>query len=246
MKRPILWWTAVLAVLLPLTSCGAPVSASPLGRTGNGDVVTRELRVSGFDALGFGGSGILRIHRAPAHRVLVTLDSNLQEGFQAVLRGSTLDLGFSPDFQINRCSKLEIDVYLPALSGVSLSGSAEAALLDVFRGTSLQVSMSGSGRLIGEARMNRIRVSLSGSGDVELGGEADRLEVNISGAGVIKASTLKVRTAQASLTGLGFLELRVRDDLDVRLSGAGRVRYYGDPRVKSSVTGAGMVERAGS
>lgn len=245
MKRPFLWWTAALAVLLPLASCGARVSASPLGLAGNGDVVARELRVSGFDSVAFGGSGILRFHRAPAHRVVVTLDSNLQESFQAELRGSTLELGFKPGFQIHRYSKLEIDVYLPDLKGIILSGSAEAALLDSFRGSSFQATLSGSGRLIGEVRMDRIRVTMSGSGNVELGGEADRLDVEISGAGVIKAARLEVRSAQASLTGLGFLDIRVRDELDVRLSGAGRVRYFGDPKLKTSVTGAGTVERAG-
>lgn len=246
MKRPILWWTAVLAVLLPLTSCGARVSASPLGMTGNGDVVVRELRVSGFDAVSFGGSGVLRFHRAPSHRVVVTLDSNLQESFRAERRGSTLELGFQPGTLVHRYTKLEIDVYLPELTGLALSGSAEAALLDVFRGGALRVNISGSGRLIGEVRMERIRLTLSGSGSVELGGEADRLESEISGAGVIKASRLEVRSARASLTGLGFLDVRVRDDLDISLSGAGRVRYYGDPKLKTSVTGAGTVERAGA
>ncbi len=246
MKRPILWWTAALAVLLPLASCGSRVSASPLGLAGNGDVVARELRVSGFDAVDFGGSGILRFHRAPAHRVVVTLDSNLQESFRAELRGSTLELGFKPGFQINRYSKLEIDIYLPELKGITLSGSAEAALLDSFRGSTFQAVLSGSGRLIGELRMDRIRVTMSGSGNVELGGEADRLEVEISGAGTAKAARLEVRSARAVLTGLGFLDLRVRDELDIQVSGAGRVRYYGDPKLKSAVTGSGTVERAGA
>lgn len=246
MKRPVLCAAAVLAVLLPLASCGTRVSASPLGLAGNGDVVARELRVSGFDAVAFGGAGILRFHRAPAHRVVVTLDSNLQESFQAELRGSTLELGFKPGFQINRYSKLEIDLYLPDLKGITLSGSAEAALLDSFRGSTFQATLSGSGRLIGEVRMDKIRVTMSGSGNVELGGEADRLEADISGAGVLKASRLEVRSARAVLTGLGFLDLRVRDELDIRLSGAGRVRYYGDPKLKTSVTGAGTVERAGA
>lgn len=245
MKRPLLWWTAALAVLLPLASCGTRVSASPLGLSGNGDVVTRELQVSGYDSVAFGGSGILRFHRAPAHRVIVTLDSNLQESFRAERRGSTLELGFQPGTLVHRYTKLEIDVYLPDLKGITLSGSAEAALLDSFRGSSFQATLSGSGRLIGEVRMERIRLTLSGSGSVELGGEADRLDSEISGAGVIKASRLEVRSARASLTGLGFLDIRVRDELDIRLSGAGRVQYFGDPKLKTSVTGAGTVEQAG-
>lgn len=246
MKRPILWWTACLAVLLPLSSCGARVSASPLVLAGNGEVVVRELRVSGFDSVSFGGSGILRFHRDIAPKVLVTLDSNLQDSFEALQRGSTLELGFKREVRVNRYTKLEIDVYLPDLRSLSLSGSAEAALLDTFRGKSLEISMSGSGRLIGEVTMSSIRVALSGSGNVELGGEADRLEADISGAGVIKAPKLSVRSARANLTGLGFVDIRVRDELDIRLSGAGRIRYYGDPKVKSDISGAGTVERAGA
>jgi hypothetical protein len=246
MKCPILWWTAVLAVLLPLASCGARASASPLGLAGNGDVVTRELRVSDFDSLGFGGSGILRIHRASSHRVLVTLDSNLQESFRAELRGSTLELGFKPGFQINRYSKLEIDVYLPELKGITLSGSAEAALLDSFRGDAFQAAISGSGRLIGEIRYSKVKINLSGSGTVELGGEADRLEAALSGSGRVLARQLKTREASAHVSGSGLLELRVRDFLEARNSGAGRIRYFGDPRVDSRVSGSGSVERAGA
>ncbi len=244
MNRPSLPLLAALAALIPLASCGA---STPFpGLVGNGNVVTREIRASGFDSVGFGGSGILRIHRASAHRVVVLLDSNLQEGFQAVTRGSVLELGFKPGFQINRFTKLEIDVYLPDLTGVSLSGSAEAVLMDSFRGDAFRVSISGSGSLMGEIRYGKVGVHVSGSGTVELGGEANRLEASVSGAGRIMARLLAARDASAQVSGSGLLELRVRDTLAAQNSGSGRIRYFGDPRVDSKVSGSGSVERAGS
>ncbi len=42
----------------------------------------------------------------------------------------------------------------------------------------------------------------------------------------------------------GFARLRVSGELDVTISGAGTVEYYGDPRVH--VSGDGSVRRMGS
>ena len=71
------------------------------------------------------------------------------------------------------------------------------------------------------------------------------VEYYVDVAGDYRAEDLDSREARVSLSGLGSAFVRVRDHLDVTISGAGSVKYVGSPTVEKQVTGVGRVERIG-
>ena len=55
-----------------------------------------------------------------------------------------------------------------------------------------------------------------------------------------------MQNADVSISGAGDAILRVEQALDVRISGAGSVRYYGQPEsVSKQISGAGNVSEIG-
>ena len=52
-----------------------------------------------------------------------------------------------------------------------------------------------------------------------------------------------VALVRVRVEGAGDAELNVSDELDVSISGYGRVRYHGAPRIRQSIAGAGSVQR---
>jgi len=91
--------------------------------------------------------------------------------------------------------------------------------------------------------VGRLYVKLPGAGNIKLGGSAERQEVSVSGAGAYSARKLESKSARVDITGVGKAIVSAVDDLEITVSGLGSVEYYGNPRVKQSVTGFGNVTR---
>ena len=93
--------------------------------------------------------------------------------------------------------------------------------------------------------MSELRARLPGAGSIEVDGEADRLELALTGAGDLDAVDLRAADASVDSTGAVNATLWVTDRLDLSMTGAGAVRYHGDPSVTSTITGVGRVETLG-
>jgi len=240
----------------------AAVSAScAFGLAGNGDVEAVEREAKGFASIEVSGSAVVRVRKAPSTRVVVTTDSNLQSAFDVSVRGSTLRLGWKPGTMIRRVTRIEVDVYLPDLEGLSLSGSCELETMDGFSGDALSIAQSGSGSIeasrlsyrsvdVGlsgsgdtslSGSMDAIAVRSSGSGKVRLDGEGDGASLEMSGSSVVDAEGFACDDVRIVISGSGKASVNVRKTLDVTASGSGTVRYRGDARVSAKTSGSGTV-----
>lgn len=233
---------AAVLVALPLSAC---VGLPGIGVVGNGRVLESERRVGAFSRIDSGGSAEVRVRKGPTTRVVVTTDENVQEHFRAEVSGGVLLLGYKPGTMITRVTKLVVDVYLPSLEGVTVSGSGDLSLVDPFKGDSFSATISGSGSVTGSIRYGSATVRISGSGKVKLDGSCDELALAVSGSGRFDCASLTTQAATVTLSGSGDAELSVSGRLDARISGSGSVRYRGKPVVNASVSGSGTVRGAG-
>jgi carbon monoxide dehydrogenase subunit G len=120
-------------------------------------------------------------------------------------------------------TELHVDVTVPTLDEVTLSGSGRIAVADV--------------------AADDFTVTLSGSGSVDASGTADRLTVTVSGSGDAELGSLVTRAAHAVVSGSGRIVLDAAESLDASVPGSGAIVYAGDPNVTSSITGSGVVTR---
>jgi len=235
--------------LLPLFSVSLalsmPLPGLALGQMGNGELRTEVRKTSPFRAIEMSGVGKLRVEKGNQPRIELRLDSNLLPHYLAESRGGVLRLGFEQGFAVGRVTDLEVTVTMPDLDALFLSGATEANLGDRFVGRELAIDVSGAGSVRGSVDYEILRTGISGAGSAELRGKATQLRIVISGAGSFDGKNLASSGASAEVSGTGRALVKVEKRLDVNLSGAASVRYWGDPLVEKRVSGTAGVIRAG-
>ncbi|GAB6067137.1 hypothetical protein JCM13664_04550 [Methylothermus subterraneus] len=167
-------------------------------------------------------AGIDLIYR-PGSRCQAKLagDSNLLGLILTEVDGKRLRLGISRSIQSQ--APLRVEVQSPKLSALEVEGSGDVELSGMDT-PNLRITVGGSGNVRGEGRVGALEALAEGSGNLDLARlKADEALIRISGA-----ADAKVYAARR---------------LQVSISGAGNVVYYGRPaQVVTDISGAGDVE----
>jgi len=236
-KQHILLTTGLIGLLL----CGCAV--------GSRKVITEDRTVSGFDKIDFSTIGELTIRQGDRESLTIEAESNVLRRIKAEVRGGTLYIDMRsvfPWWGVVPTRRIKYDLRVRELVALDLSGvgGIYAGDIDADR---LDLNISGAGEVIIRAlNAQTLVVEHTGVGKCELAGEVTRQEIMLAGAGAYDAADLQSETVEVQVTGLGKATVWARERLDIRLSGAGSVGYYGDPRVTQDVSGLGKVRSLGS
>ena len=131
------------------------------------------------------------------------------------------------------------------LTGIGVDGAASVRA-DRLAADRLAVSASGAASLrIAELEASELTVTGSGALKMEVAGRVATQKVRISGAGDYRAAKLDSQNATVTVSGAGRVVVRVQKTLEVSVTGAGSVDYYGDPKVTQDIRGVGSVSRRG-
>ncbi len=231
--------TAIIFALL----ASIPVFADIFVR-GDGKVTESIRKVSGFDALDVSGVAQITVSEGKDYSVIVETDSNLQSVFETKVKGNVLVLGFKPGTSISHVTKLNVAITMPKLSAVSISGTSAITLADKFSGGSLGVDISGNGEFSGALDYKNVALDGSGSSSFNISGKAEKIVAGISGAANINAKSFSVAKAVIDISGVGSVRIAVSETLEVSISGAGSVTYYGNPKnIKQDISGVGSIKQ---
>ena len=213
-----------------------------------GQSTVKETRdVKGFTKISYGISGNLNIKIGPQFSVVLEGDKgDLREVITDVSDGR-LRIRME-NWRFNFNEKVNAYVTLPELTGLSVSGSGRAEILDPIKNADdLDLSVSGSGKLYTkELEVDKFDCSISGSGDIIIDGtgSADSGEISISGSGGYNAPDFEIDHLNVSVSGSGSCLCKAGDSLTARISGSGNVSYKGDPKIDARVSGSGHVRSA--
>jgi Putative auto-transporter adhesin, head GIN domain len=193
---------------------------------GSGSLATETRPVRGFDGVSASGAARLIIRQTGAESLEVTAEENVLPALRTEVAGGTLSLGFDPLHAVHPTHEVLYRLTVRELNTLEAAG---ACLVEV---TDLET--------------DRLEVVLAGASILTAAGRADRLGVELSGASLMHAGGLESRSVTARLSGASYARIRVRDRLEASVSGASILEYVGDPVVVASVSGGGIVRRAGS
>ncbi len=195
-------------------------AASPSGPT------VRETRnVEAFTGVSFGGSGKVFITVGEKPSVVLEGDARVLSRFRTEVTDGMLRIRQRDgDGDFGHRSEVTAYITVPVLTLARVSGSGDLKVTGLDGGdTSL---------------------SISGSGSVEADGKLAQLQLSISGSGSAAMAGLVVDDANIAISGSGSAVVDVREDLNVRVSGSGNVRYLGQPKdINTSISGSGSVRR---
>lgn len=225
---------------------------------GDGQSLTQVRHIHSFQNLEVADALIVHIHTGAQYKVVVTADSNLQPYLKTQVSGGTLYLSTKSGYHLSTKKALRVDVSLPDLKALTISGSAVVDLMDV---PVQRVNVLGNSTVIlknprqlavldvaGSASVHAIELSTkdltihsSGSANLVLTGHAKTSELTASGSTLVDAKKLKTDTTKVSIAGSGRVDVWAQSNLQVEVEGSGDVHYYGHPTVTQRITGSGTL-----
>jgi hypothetical protein len=213
--------------------------------------IVREL--SGITAVDLKAAGSLEVHQTDAETqtLTTTADERILKRVGSRVEGRRLVLELSVAWWRRiywRLARMLVpgqtvvhQLSLPTLEEVRIAGAASVRSSGL-RGERLAVEVSGSGKASLELlELGSLEIRVSGPGDVSVSGTADHQEITISGSGSVSGAGMRTRITAISISGSGAAEVNATETLEVRMSGKGRVKYVGYPRVSKQISRDGKV-----
>ena len=248
MRKRVVLAAAIVLVAAVFSGCvvvGFDGPAFGTGRgssvRGTGAVISHPVYTESFSAVQIGGHYEIVYRHAPVSSLRFELHENLVEYIDVEVRSGTLVISSEVMFAGN--STPRVYIYAPQLDSIAISGTGLLRDWDTLTTQSLSLDVGGAveGSITLEAES--VRAVVSGVASLRLEGRADTAAIVVAGAGEVSAGELQTRNASVNIAGVGSVTISVADALDVLISGAGSVRYIGDPDVTSNIIGAGSVTR---
>lgn len=213
---------------------------------GSGEVIAETRSVAGFEGIVLAGEGQVLFAAGSDGLIEIETDDNLHSLIQAEVSGGVLTISTEQGVDIDPTDDVTYRLGCPEISSVTLSGAGTIDLDGCGTTGRLELELAGAGTILAPSLdVSTVRVLLPGAGSIEAAGSADRLEVELAGAGEFDGVDLQATDGSVMSSGVGLTSVWATDNLDLRLTGVGSIRYYGEPSVTTTVTGVGTVEWLG-
>jgi hypothetical protein len=248
----------VVLLLVAAAGCGSSSGGEVVGSSA---VTTKALDLNGFTAVRVDNDFSATVSRGDAFKVAVTVNENLVKYLKVEVKGDTLHVGLDPTVTY-RLTDLRADITMPSVSGVEVTGASDAYVtgfsstgaLDLKASGAGQLSMkdvkagavtfdaSGGSRIEGQLACTELSGVSSGGSTVTMGGSSPAAKLEASGGSKLLLNLFAMQDAAVKLSGASQAAVLVNGTLDVDISGASKLDYYGTAQLgKTSVTGASQI-----
>ncbi|MEM1093057.1 MAG: DUF2807 domain-containing protein [Bacteroidota bacterium] len=224
----------------------AIIDADAQGIRGSGDLVTQILDLDDVTELSAGADFRVRIFIGDDARAELTYDDNLDDFLELDLTRRRLSVGLEDPYRNKyKDVTLRLDVTVPTLNALHLSGGAEATFEHIRTMDDFEFGLSGGATATGKLSAADVSIRVSGGGVLEvLDGRVGFLEVQGSGGGEVDFERVQGKGADVRLSGGSEVTLRVDGRVDLDLSGGAALYLYGNSSLgQVSLSGGATMER---
>jgi hypothetical protein len=208
---------------------------------GNGNMAAFEKALSSFEKIQVTGSAVVNFRAGQEYRVVVTVDSNLEEYTRVYTEGNVLKIG-TKERGSYHFTNFIVDVYCPKLSAVSISGSVRFNGIDEINASIFELVISGNGKINGTFECEEFSAKISGSGQIAAKGSAKEMNISVSGTGDFYGNAFQTSNAIVDISGSGEMHIWVLEHLEAKVSGSGRITYRGNPKIDFKGSGSGQLK----
>lgn len=195
--------------------------------------ITRDFPETGFNKIDAGNQHRLTITKGQIFSILATGEERDINELILQKNGTELKVLYSK-YRSNR-KYVYLNIILPSLRGLKLSGQAEAAISGFSESGDAGFNITGQSTCKVNMTSPAFDLIASGQSKIEfLGGSSSVLLSDASGQSEILTYNLNtVDTAIAVATGQSKIKLKVNNSLTAEASGQSRIYYRGSPTQKS-------------
>lgn len=202
---------------------------------------TREL--SSFSGMNIGGAFKVTLKKTGKHRVHIDAEDRVIENIVTEVRGGTLHVNMKGN-NIRNTGPMTLVIEFSNVNQLDISGASTITCDDVITAKDFRLDVSGAGstKLVLEAET--LTAGMSGAGSLNLRGRAKSQSIDMTGAGSFMAEDFECDFTEIETSGAGTARVVANKELRADCSGAGSVRYRGNPdKVYADSNGAGSVKR---
>ncbi len=216
-------------ILLPLILIFGCYWEMPESISGNGDVVTDERDVPGFNGISVSAGIDVYITQGNKELVKVLTDDNLLEVVKTEVKDNVLKIYASKNIRSAASKKVYVE-YIN-LNKIKVSSAGDLEGENTLKTSDLDISLSSAGNLKLDVIAQKIHISISSSGNGNLSGKTDYLEADLSSAGDLNAFDLEAKFGDISVSSAGDARVFITEEASFRSSSAGDIVYKGNPRI---------------
>lgn len=241
----------IMALVLAGTACSqsipTPATPTPASRAddlvGSGRMATRATSYTGFANVEARGPLRLELIYGEQHSVKISADDNIVDLIQAEQRGETLVVSLPSGSY--RDATPRVQVAMPDLRTLVLSGAAFATISGFPSSQELQISLSGASRVTGRLKSSSLTLALAEASVAELGGSGGSLHLEASGASQARLGDLPLDEVNATLKSVSSAIVNVKGTMNLELNGSSSLYYVGTPNLgQVNISGgANLVKR---
>ncbi len=241
--------TLVVFISLVAGSCASLRGAGLGGAVRGSGNVQAETRATGpFEAVGLEYPADVTIRQGKEDKVVIEAEDNLLGQLSSDVSSGRLTVkSLETDWaaRVNPTRPVKITITMRNPTEIEFSAPTGTLEADGLQAGTLRLVLSGAGQVtLNGLQVGLLDSILSGAGDVQVAGTADQVKLLLSGAGSFNGTNLKTNKAAVEISGMGDAIVRVEAELAAKITGAGSIKYFGQPRVEQTVNGAGSVKPA--
>jgi len=214
--------------------------------TGNKEVTNQTRSVMNFDQISVTGMMEVQLIPGSEGKIDIEAESNLMEFIETEVNNGHLRISVQKGVNIEPSRNYPIRIVVPfeTLGALTLTGSGHIRNSDAIKARDFKINVTGSGNMNLNLITENLESTITGSGDLKLKGTSREFKCKVTGSGDVFAYDLNAFKVDASVMGSGDMEVSVENELDVKISGSGDIKYRGNPDKQNFKTsGSGTVSK---
>lgn len=231
-----------VSVMIALGACSEDSTGpdNPGSIYGSGDIVTETRALEDFSSLRVEMAATVTVELADSQSVIVSVDDNILEYVETVMRADTLVIRTRDDAQLTDYD-LDIALEMTDLDALLCPGVGTIRSVSEIEVDALRVSIPGIGTVVLDLTVDRLETLVPGFGTLDYTGTAAQHTISISGTGTVSAYNLATADCNIGISGSGSALVTAINTLNVSISGAGTVYYKGNPAITDTISGDGQI-----
>lgn len=251
----------VLVIVLALIAASYVGNNGIPGLAGSGTVISKQFTVQGFTTVQVEDGFNVNITYADYFMVRVTTDDNIMGYVNVTSANGTLRVGASQGVSLSRATVLKLEISMPAVTGIDLSGNTRGVVSGFPMQTRLSMMLSNSTLNLTQAYVGSFAASLSsgsvlgghvtcgggvpssmmlsGGSSASLTGIGGDMTIDASGGSSCELLGLAANDVTATMSGGSSARVNMDGTLNADLSGGSSLRYSGSPTMGAIVLSGG-------
>lgn len=212
-------------LMLSLMLTGVNTISAKEKLKGNGKVEKEIREIGSFSGITVNGVFHVLLTQGDKESLEIEADENLLDYIITKVDGKELIIEMKPNVTVKSSKKLNVYITLKSIDKITLNGVGNVHCENALVLTTLKIDNSGVGN-----------ISLKGTADNFTGGNY--------GVGNIRAFDFEVQNCELKNSGVGNVDVNVKNNLKVINSGVGDITYTGEPKmVDINSNGVGKVRK---